>query len=107
MRVAGDLEATAVDPAGREPVVLVEQDGGVDDDAVADHRRDVRIEDAAGDQLESERLTVDDHGVAGVVAALVADDHAHLFREQVGELRLAFVSPLRSDDDGGRHVASS
>ena len=77
---------------------------GVDDHAVADHRRDVVVEHAARDQLEGERLAVDDDGVPGVVAALVAHDHRHLFGEEVGELALALVTPLGSDDDGGGHV---
>ena len=58
-----------------------------------------------GHQLEGEALAVDDDGVAGVVAALVADDHVHLLGEEVGELALALVAPLGADHDGGRHVA--
>ena len=44
--------------------------------------------------------------VAGVVAALVADDQLHLLGQEVGELALALVTPLGPDDDGCRHASS-
>ena len=48
-----------------------------------------------------------DHGVAGVVAALVADDHRDLLGQEVGRLALALVAPLEPDDHGSRHQARS
>jgi hypothetical protein len=33
-------------------------------------------------------------GMSGVIAALKADDHVHVFGEKVADLTLAFVSPL-------------
>src|SRR5690606_30540353 len=83
---------------------LGEQHGGVDDDAVADHGRDVVVEDAAGYELQGEALAVDHQGVPGVVAALVAHDQVHLLGEEVGELALPLVAPLGSDNDGRRNV---
>ena len=95
-----------VDAPGLEAVDLVEEHLGVDDDAVADDVDDLRVEDAARDQLEGVGLPVDDDGVAGVVAALVADDHRHLLGEEVGQLALALVPPLGSHDHRGGHDAS-
>ena len=43
--------------------------------------------------------------VAGVVAALVADDPADLLGEEVGRLALPLVAPLEPDDHGRRHRA--
>ena len=43
-------------------------------------------------------------GVAGVVAALVADHHVGLLAEQVDDLAFAFVAPLGADHDENRHV---
>ena len=103
MRVAAHQEPAAVDALLSEPIDLGEQHRGVDHDAVADDRRDVVVEDAAGHQLEGERLAVDDDGVTGVVAALVADDDLHLLGDEVGELALALVAPLGADDDGCGH----
>ena len=47
-------------PLRLEHVELGEQHRGVDDDAVADHRDDVRVEHAARHELEREHLAVDD-----------------------------------------------
>ena len=57
-----------------------------------------------GHELEGEALAVDHEGVAGVVAALVADDQVHLLGDEVGELALALVAPLGADDDGRWHA---
>src|SRR5690606_16597704 len=54
-------------------------------------------------ELERERHAVDDERVPRVVAALVADDHGHLLGDEVGELPLALVAPLRTDDDSRWH----
>ena len=101
----GDLEPGAALAPPLEHVDLVEQHLGIDDHAVADHRRDVVVEDARGDELQGEGLAVDDERVPRVVPALVADDQVHLLGEEVGELALALVAPLGSDHDGRRHVA--
>ena len=75
----------------------------VDHDAVADDRGDVRVEHARRRQPELEDLVAADDRVAGVVAALVADDHRHLLGQEVGRLALALVAPLQPDDHGRRH----
>ena len=75
----------------------------VDDDAVADHRRDVRVEHARRAQLELHGLVADHDRVARVVAALVADDHRDLLGEEVGRLALALVAPLEADDHRRGH----
>ena len=53
-----------------------------------------------------ERLAADDDRVPGVRPALVAADHIRALREQVDDLALALVAPLRADDDGRRHVVA-
>ena len=94
---------TAVDPLGVEHVELLDQHDGVDDDAVADDRDHPRVEHPARHQLELEDVAIHDDGVAGVVSALVADTERRLFGEVVGELALAFVTPLGADDHRARH----
>ena len=86
-----------------ERVELLDEHRGVDHHAVADHRRDVRVEHAARHELEREHVVADDDAVAGVVAALVADHEVRLLREVVGESALAFVTPLGADDHRARH----
>jgi hypothetical protein len=102
--VAAHPQPAAVDAPRLELVDLGDQHRRVDHHAVADDGGDVGVEDAARDQLEGERLLAHHDGVARVVAALVADDHAHLLGEEVGELPLALVPPLGADHDGRRHA---
>ena len=105
VRVAAHDQAAGVDALGGQAVELLEQHGGVDDDAVADDRRDVVVQDAARHQLEGEGLAVDDDAVTGVVATLVAHDHVHLAGQEVGELALPLVAPLGPDHHGCGHTS--
>jgi purine-nucleoside phosphorylase len=45
----------------------------------------------------------DDDGVAGVVAALEADDRSRCFRQVVGDFALAFIAPLGTNNNVYRH----
>ena len=67
-------------PACAQAGDLFEEARRVDDDAVADDRADVRPQDAGGQQRELEGLAAADDGVAGVGAAVVADDEVVLGR---------------------------
>ncbi len=49
----------------------------------------------------------DDDRVPGVRPALVAADDISTLREQVDDLALALVTPLRADDDGRWHAPQS
>ncbi len=98
-----DADAARVDPPRRESVELADQRRRVDHDSAADDRRDVRVQDPRRHQVELEDLVAADDRVAGVVAALVADDHRDLLGEEVGGLALALVAPLQPDDHGSRH----
>ena len=62
-----------------------------------------RVEDPGRDVVELERLAADDDRVARVRAALVAADEFGALGEQVDDLALALVAPLRADDHGGGH----
>ena len=96
-------EPARVDAARGQRVELVDQRRRVDDDARPDERDDVRIEDPGRDEVELEDLVAEHQRVAGVVAALVADDEGGLLGEEVGGLALPLVAPLEPDDDGGGH----
>ena len=104
VRRAADADAaTRRCRAPRASSISSMQRARVDHDAVADDRRDVRVQHARRDEVELEDLVADDDGVAGVVAALVAHDHRDLLGQEVGGLALALVAPLEADDHGGRH----
>ena len=63
-------------------------------------------DDAGRDLPDLVRLAAGDDRVARVRPALVAADDVRLLREQVDDLALALVSPLRADDHRGRHCRS-
>ena len=85
---------------------LLDQRRGIDDHSVADHGLDSRPQNAARNQLENKLLGADEHGVPGVVAALVASHHRKLLGEEVDDLTLALVTPLRTQYDDVSHVRS-
>src|SRR5439155_13800599 len=94
-----------VDPASLELVEFADQHLRVDDAAAADHGR-LAGDDTARRLPDLVRLAVDDDRVPGIGPALVAADHIRALREQVDDLALALVPPLRADDDGRRHALS-
>ena len=64
-------------------------------------------DDPRRDLADLVRLAADDDRVPGVRAALVAADEVGLLGEQVDDLALALVAPLRADDHGRRHARQS
>ena len=63
----------------------------------------MRREDAGGQQRELVGLAAGDDGVAGVGAAVVADDEVVLVGEEIDDLALGLVAPLQADDTGAGH----
>ena len=107
VRVARD-EDEPVGPAAAslELVELRDEHVRVDDAARADRARDA-ADDPGRDRADLEGLAVDDDRVARVRATLVAADEVGLLGEQVDDLALPLVAPLRADDHGRGHVAHS
>ena len=97
--VVADLDAERLELPG-----LPLEGDRVHHDAVADHAEDPRVQDPGGDEVQHELLPRDDHGVAGVVAAVVARHHLDPRRQQVHDLPLAFVAPLGAGDHDVGHV---
>ena len=75
---------------------------GIEHDAVADHRERA-ADDARGQQRELVGLVADDQRVAGIVAALEADDEIGAAGQPVDDLALALVAPLAADHGYIRH----
>src|SRR5262249_2233628 len=103
VRVQAELQAGDVDPGGRQLVHLLQQHCRIHDDAVGDHRGDVRIQDPAGNEVELEQPPLGDDRVARVVPALITDHEIHPVGEVVDRLALALVTPLGPEYDRGRH----
>jgi hypothetical protein len=53
--------------------------------------------------VERELAISDDHGVAGIVAALIADDVINASSEEVSGFSLAFIAPLGAYKDDCWH----
>ena len=53
--------------------------------------------------MELELLGLDYHGMPGITTALVADDQVGICGEDIGDLALALITPLRADNNGDRH----
>jgi ectoine hydroxylase-related dioxygenase (phytanoyl-CoA dioxygenase family) len=102
--IARDLDLVDADAPTPKHVHFPQQHERIDHDAVADDRSDVFVEHPTGNQLKGELLVADHQRMTSVVASLIADDHGHLFGQEIGELPLAFVAPLGSDHNRCRHV---
>ena len=68
-------------------------------DAVADQAMHARMQDAGRNQRQDRPRAVDHQRMSGVVPALEADDGGDALRQEVDDLALALVAPLRADDD--------
>ncbi len=94
-RGRADLQAAAhFDAVGFEFADLLLQRAWVQHHAVADQAQRIGTQDAGGNQVEHGLLAADHQRVAGVVAALEADDGADILRQQIDDLALAFIAPL-------------
>src|SRR3546814_23819 len=71
--------------------------GGATPPPVAVQAQRVVAQDARGDQVQHGLLAADHQRVAGVVAALEAHHRADVLRQQVDDLALALVAPLRAE----------
>ena len=95
--VAHEQAVADVDAGLRQLVDLGKERLGIDDDAVADDAGDAGVQDARREQAQDELASVRVDGMAGVVPALIAGDDRKIWRQQIDDLALAFVSPLRSE----------
>jgi hypothetical protein len=107
VRVARDEDEPVGAPAASlELVELCDEHVRVDDAACADRARDA-AHDPGRDRADLEGLAVDDDCVACVGTTLVPTDEVGLLGEQVDDLSLPLVAPLRADDHGRGHVGHS
>ena len=108
VRVAGEEHEAGGDVAASlEVVELVDHHARVDDAAGADRATPCPATMPDGICADLVRLAVDDDCVPCVRPTLVAADEVGVLGEQVDDLALALVAPLRANDHGGRHVRHS
>ena len=80
-------------------VRFLQQRGQRQHDAVADEALHALVQDAGGNQRQDRLLPAYHQRVTGVVTTLEAGDARRPLRQQVDDLALALVAPLRADDD--------
>ena len=108
-RISGQVSAiistsgVIATPCARQLLDLGLQRPGIEHHAIADHRRRA-ADDSRREQRQLVDLLADDQRVAGVMAALEADDHVGAAGEPVDDLALALVAPLRADDGDVAHA---
>ncbi len=101
--VAEEQPAPHGHSARLDVVDLLEEDLGVDDDAVTDDAGFIGVEDAGGDEVQLELAQLVDDGVPGVVGGGVPGDDLGLLRQQVYHSALTFVPPLAAYDHDRWH----
>ena len=105
----GDLEVVGRDlhAGGTHAIHLAADVLQVDHGARAQQIDLFRTEDAGGQQVQLELAVFVDDGMAGVVAALIADDHVVALGEVIDHAALALVSPVNADNGAMCHVLHS
>jgi len=99
VRAIADIEATLdVDSVRHQLVDFGKQGIRIEHDSVADRASHALVQDAARDLMQNERQVAEVDGVAGVRAALVADNPVRALGQDVDEFALPFVAPLGADD---------
>ena len=95
----GHLQATGVNVIAGQHRQLAQQHLGIDHRAGSDQAGGIGVKDSRGDQVQLEHLTIDNDGVPGVDTTLITHDDVSRAAEQIGDLSLALVTPLSTDDD--------
>ena len=87
------------DAVAAELVHFRQKRGRVDDRSSSDIAFCPGVEDPGGDQVEAVLDAVCNHRVAGIIAALIADNDIAFFSKDINDLPLAFIAPMRTNDD--------
>ena len=95
----GQLEAFNRNAEVPQGVDFAQHHFGIDHRARADQTDGFGVEDARGDQVQFEHSVLNHNRVAGIDPALVTHHHIGGAAQQIRDLALALVTPLRTDDD--------
>ncbi len=105
--VADVQPPTHVDALRRQGFKLLQQGGRMDDHAIADDAVDPWAEDSRRNQRELVGHAFHDDRVPGVGAPLIPNDHIMLVAQQVNDLPLGLISPLKPHHARRTHGACS
>ena len=70
----------------------------VNGDTVPEDIHDTLPENAGGQQVQGKFAVLIDNGMAGIAAALIADNDVIVFGQQIDHASLALVTPVDADD---------
>ena len=100
VRLFADAQLFVVDemPSRLERLNFLDENLRIDDHAIADHAKFVRVQGARGHQVQDGFITVDDEGVAGVIATLKAHDDIGFIGKEIDNFSFTFITPLGADD---------
>ena len=76
----------------------------VNGDAVPEDIHDTLPENAGGQQVQGKFAVLIDNGMAGIAAALIADNDVIVFGQQIDHASLALVTPVDADDYSISHL---
>ena len=103
VRVSAHAKARDVDASRRESRDFAKEHLEINDHAVRNHGRHAGREDARGQQVKGVLLVANDHGVAGIVAAVELDHVVDTAGQEVGGLALTLVAPLGAHENDCWH----
>ena len=83
-----------------------DEDGGINDDAVANQTSIAWIKNSRWYEMNFERAQIVDDGVSRIVAAVKACGKIEIAREVIDGFAFALIAPLRAENNCDRHVTS-
>src|SRR5207245_8843747 len=93
-------------PGSPQVADLLEERGGIHDDAVADHAQNLLAQDARRDVMQGEAPFSGADGVAGVRSSAIPRHDIDPLGQEVNDLALPLVPPLRAKHDEAGHALS-
>jgi hypothetical protein len=103
VRVRAELEVGGGDVLLVQAVQLADEDGRIHYHAIGDDAEGVRVEDAAGYEVQLEVQVLRHDGVPGVAPSRIADHDIGLLRQDIDDLPLGLVAPLGADHHNRWH----
>ena len=98
MRAVADEQVLPdLDPDFAQALDFAHERDRVDHDAIPDDAHFSRAQNAGGNEVQDVFVAALDDGVAGVISALAADDDVGVAGQDIDDLALAFIAPLRAD----------
>jgi hypothetical protein len=86
-----------------ELIHLFNQGSRIHDNAVSDDTRRASVQDARGNEMKDVGSPFVDDGMPGIGPTLIPDDNIGIAGQDINDLALTLIAPLRPDDDEITH----